>query len=360
MIRAFGVGDAHGAAGYPSGEAYKAGSSAPYARVQRAFLRQTVDLGGDKQKVEADLNQFAAEPTENRLVFTIGKFAVVDIFDTNKYATSPKNDFLNWTATNAGTFDYAGDAWGFTYGGAAEWYQGRFTVRAGIFDLSATPAGGALNATAYGLDPNLSQFQVVGEIEERHELWGQPGKLKLTGFLNRGRAGSFQDAVNIAAGTGIDPSLALALDRRFRNRPGVSLNLEQQVSETVGFFARAGYADGGVEPWDFTDVDRTALAGVSISGKQWGRPDDTVGFAMIVNGLANSHEAYFAAGGLGILVGDGGLPAYRLEKIVETYYNYALTPNIKLGLDYQVIMDPAYDGARGPVNLLAARLHWQF
>ena len=257
----FGVGDTHGAAGFPSGEAYKLGHAFPYTRVQRYFLRQTVNLGGEEQKVEADINQFAETVTANRLVFTVGKFAVADIFDTNKYANNPKNDFLNWALINAGTFDYAGDAWGFTYGAAAEWYQDRWTVRGGIFDLSATPAGGALNATSYGLDPNFSQFQVVGEIEERHEFLGQPGKLKVTGFLSRGRAGDFQDAVNAANWFGMDPSLALALDRKFRNRPGVSLNLEQQINESVGFFARAGYTDGGVEPWDFTDIDRTVQAG---------------------------------------------------------------------------------------------------
>ena len=308
----FGVGNTHGAAGFPSAEAYKLGYAFPYARVQRALLRQTLDLGGGKQKVEADINQFVAEPTENRLVFTVGKFGVVDVFDTNKYANSPRLDFLNWAMINAGTFDYAGDGWGFTYGGAAEWYQDRFTLRAGIFDLSAVPAGGALNGPAYGLDPNLSQFQAVGEIEERHELFGQPGKLKVTGFLSRGRMGNFQDAVNGASWLGLDPSLALALDRKFRNRPGVSVNLEQQINESVGFFARAGYTDGSVEPWDFTDIDRTVQAGVSISGKDWGRPNDTLGFAGVVNGLANSHEAYFAAGGLGILIGDGGLPAVSI------------------------------------------------
>ena len=356
----FGVSNTHGAAGFPSGESYKLGYAFPYTRVQRYFLRQTVNLGGEEQKVEADINQFAGTVTQNRLVFTVGKFAIVDIFDTNKYANNPKNDFLNWALINAGTFDYAGDAWGYTYGAAAEWYQGRWTVRGGIFDLSAVPAGGALNGTAYGLDPNLSQFQAVGEIEERHEFLGQPGKLKVTGFLSRGRMGNFQDAVNIANWTGLDPSLALALDRKFRNRPGVSVNLEQQVNESVGFFARAGYTDGSVEPWDFADIDRTVQAGVSISGKDWGRPDDTLGFAGIVNGLANSHEAYFAAGGLGILIGDGQLPSYGLEKILESYYNYALTPNIKFGLDYQLIIDPAYNATRGPANLFAARLHWQF
>jgi high affinity Mn2+ porin len=356
----FGVGDTHGAAGFPSGESYKLGHAFPYGRAQRYFVRQTINLGGATQKVDADLNQFAGTLTENHLVLTIGKFAVVDIFDTNKYATNPKNDFLNWSLINAGTFDYAGDGWGYTYGAAAEWYQGRFALRGGVFDLSGTPAGGALNGPGYGLDPNLSQYQLVGEIEERHDLWGQPGKLKVTGYLSRGRAGSYQDAVTVANATGLDPSLALALDRGFRSRPGVSVNLEQQVADDIGVFARAGYADGNVEPWDFADIDRTVQAGVSITGRQWGRPDDTVGVAGVVNGLSGPHRAYLAAGGVGLLIGDGQLPSYRLEKIAETYYNYALTPNTKLGLDYQLIANPGYNGARGPANFLAARLHWQF
>ena len=266
--------DSHGAAGFPSAEAYKLGDAYPYARVQRYFVRQTIDLGGETQKVDADINQFAGSQTANRLVLTVGKFAVVDIFDTNKYANNAKSDFLNWSVVNAGSFDYAGDGWGYSYGAAAEWYQGRWTLRGGIFDLSATPAGG-ISPTGADLDPTFDQFQLVGEIEERHELWGQPGKLKITGFLSRGRAGSFQDAIDLALATG-QPADINAV-RMYTSRPGVSLNLEQQVSENWGVFARAGWADGNVEPWDFTDIDRTVSAGVSINGKQWGRPDDTIG-----------------------------------------------------------------------------------
>ena len=44
--------------------------------------------------MDADINQFADSTTENRQVLTVGKFAVIDIFDTNKYANSPKTDFL--------------------------------------------------------------------------------------------------------------------------------------------------------------------------------------------------------------------------------------------------------------------------
>jgi len=360
----FGLANTHGAAGFPSGESYKLGFDDPYARVQRYFVRQTIDLGGDTQKVDADISQFAGSQTANRLVLWVGKFAVVDIFDTNKYANNPKTDFLNWTLINAGTFDYAGDAWGYSYAAAAEWYQGRFTFRGGIFDLSATPAGGGMNAPAYGLDEGFSQLQYVGEIEERHELWGQPGKLKVTAFLSHGRAGNFQDAVTAAATPGNpnfgDPSNALAADRSYRNRTGVSLNLEQQFSETVGVFARAGWADGDIEPWDFTDVDRTVQAGASIGGKPWGRSDDTIGIAGVLNGLAPAHIAYLSAGGTGILIGDGSLTNYGIEQIVEAYYSYAITSSTKVTFDYQFIAHPGYNADRGPANVFAGRFHAQF
>jgi high affinity Mn2+ porin len=352
-----GLMDSHGAAGFPSAEAYKLGDNYPYARVQRYFVRQTIDLGGETGKVDADINQFAGSQTANRLVLTVGKFAVVDIFDTNKYANNARSDFLNWSVVNAGSFDYAGDGWGYTYGAAAEWYQGRWTLRGGIFDLSATPAGG-ISPTGADLDPTFDQFQLVGEIEERHELWEQPGKLKITGFLSRGRAGSFQDAIDLALATG-QPADINAV-RMYSSRPGVSLNLEQQVSQNWGVFARAGWADGNVEPWDFTDIDRTVEAGVSINGKQWGRPDDTIGIAGVVNGISGVHQAFLNAGGLGILVGDGQLPNPGLEQIVEMYYSYALSATSRLTFDYQFIANPAYNADRGPVNVFAGRFHAAF
>jgi high affinity Mn2+ porin len=255
-------------------------------------------------------------------------------------------------------FDYAGDGWGYTYGAAAEWYQGRFTVRAGIFDLSATPAGG-ISPNGGVLDSTFSQLQVVGEIEERHELWGQPGKIKITGFLSHGKAGLFSDAIALAQATGAPADTALVRNN-VTDRTGVSLNMEQQITETLGVFARAGWADGNIEPWDFTDVDLTISGGVSINGKNWGRPDDTIGIAGIVNGITGVHQAYFNAGGLGILIGDGQLPNPGVEGIFEAYYSYALTASTKVSVDYQFISNPGYNTDRGPANVFAGRFHWQF
>lgn len=346
----FGLSKSVGAAGFPSGEAYKVGASYPYTRLHRAFLRQTIDLGGEVQKVDAGLNQFSGSQTSDRLVFTVGKFSVGDIFDTNKYAHDPRVDFMNWTIIDTGTFDYAADAWAYTVGAAAEWYQGPWTLRAGLFDLSIAP-----NATH--LDSQFGQFQWVGEIERRYAIWDQPGKIAISGFLTRGRMGSFQDAIQLAAVNGGPADIAAV--RRYQSRGGISMNLEQQLIPNVGLFVRAGVADGSKEPYEFTDVDRTVAAGLSISGKQWGRDNDTFGIAGVVNGISGVHQAFLNAGGLGILVGDGKLPNPGSEKIFETYYSFPVF-STKVTLDYQLIANPAYNRDRGPVSVLSFRVHSQY
>jgi high affinity Mn2+ porin len=350
LDQGFGLSGSVGVAGFPSGEAYKVGADYPYTRLHRAFLRQTINLGGEVGRFEPGLNQFSGSVTSDRLVFTIGKFGVVDIFDTNKYAHDPRGDFMNWSIVDTGTFDYAADAWGYSVGAAAEWYQGPWTFRGGVFDLSISP-----NQTA--LDSRFEQFQWVGEIERRYSIFDQPGKVAITGFLTRGRMGSFWDAIQLAALTGGPADIAAV--RTYQSRGGISMNLEQQLMTNVGLFVRAGWADGHKEPYEFTDIDRTVAAGLSISGRQWGRDDDTFGIAGVVNGISNIHQAFLNAGGLGILVGDGMLPHPGNEQILETYYNFPLFAS-RITLDYQLIVNPAYNRDRGPASVFGVRLHTQY
>ena len=346
----FGLGNTLGVAGFTSGEAYKIGFAYPYTRLQRAFIRQTIDLGGEALKVDAGINQFAGSQTANRLVITVGKFSVADIFDNNKYAHDPRNDFLNWAIIDTGTFDYAAEPWGYTLGAAAEWYQGNWTLRGGLFDLSILPNN-------LELDAHFQQFQWVGEIERRYELWGHPGKIAVTGFLNRGRMGTYEDAIALAQITGGPADIAAV--RQYRSRGGLSMNLEQEITSDLGAFVRAGVTNGDIEPYEFTDIDRTVAAGLALKGTQWGRPDDTFGLAGVVNGISREHEAFFNAGGLGILIGDGQLPHPGLEQIVESYYQFPVW-FWRVTLDYQFIANPAYNRDRGPVSVLGARLHAQF
>lgn len=348
----FGLSNSFGVAGYVSGEAYKLGETDPYYRMARAFFRQTIDLGGDTQKIDPDLNQLGGAQTANRLVLTVGKVSIVDIFDTNKYAHDPRNDFLNWAIVDAGTFDYAADAWGTTYGATAEWYQDWWAVRLGVFDLSNVP-----NSIHLAL-PLFQQTQFIAELEERHTLWDQPGKLKFLYWLTRGELGTYADALALAAATGTTPSTAAV--RNYRSKYGIVLNLEQQLTADLGLFARAGWSQGSVEEDDFTDINQTLSIGLSLTGTRWGRPDDTVGLAGVANQISHAGKLYLAAGGLGGIIGDGQLPEAGPEQIIETYYSFAAFSFAHISADYQFVNNPAYNRQRGPVSVFAIRLHAEF
>ncbi len=347
----FGLNDTLGVAGFPSGEAYKVGRDKPYLRLPRAFVRQTVNLGDASEAVEAAANQLGGSRSPDRWVFTAGKFSVTDVFDTNQYAHDPRGDFLNWSAIDAGTFDYAADAWGFTVGAAAERYQGDWTVRAGLFDLSNVP-------NSQHLDPGFHEFQMVAEFERRHELFGHSGRVLLTAYDSRGRMGLLDSAVGLAAATGEPANIAAV--RQYRSRLGASLGYEQALCADVGLFARLGKSAGNVETYEFADIDRTVEAGTSIKGSRWHRPDDTVGIAAIDNGSSGARERFLNAGGLGVTIGDGRLPHPGAEQIIETYYNFAARAWAHVSLDYQWVRNPAYNTDRGPVSIVAVRLHLEF
>ncbi|HKB95842.1 MAG TPA: carbohydrate porin [Rhizomicrobium sp.] len=351
MDQGFGLSNTLGVAAFPSAEAYKVGKSAPYGRLQRLFFRQTFDLGGDVQEMEGGPNQFGGTRTSDNLVLTGGKFSVTDIFDTNSYAHDARGDFFNWGIVDAGAFDYAADAWGYSYGVAAEYSFAAWTLRGGLFDLSRVP-----NTTE--LESDFSQFELVGELERRIALFGQGGKIKLLGFVNRGRMGAYKDAVALAAFTGMPADTSLV--RHYRSRPGAALNVEQGLSEDLGFFLRASLNDGSQETYEFTDMDQSISTGLSLKGAAWDRKDDTVGLAFETSAISRSARAYLATGGLGLLIGDGRLMHYADELVVESYYDVQICKGVDAALDYQIIANPAYNADRGPVSVLGVRLHGEF
>ena len=351
MDQGFGLSGTFGVAAFPSAEAYKVGAAEPYGRLHRLFFRQTFDLGGDEVPVEGQANQLAGSHTSDNLVITLGKFSVTDIFDNNSYAHDPKGDFLNWAIVDAGAYDYAADAWAYTYGGAAEWSFGNWTLRGGLFDMSRLP-----NSTE--LDTDFGQYELVSELERRISMFGHDGKIKLLGFVNNANMGSFTDALALARATGTTPDVARV--RRYRARPGGSLNVEQGLTDDLGFFLRASENDGSKESFEFTDINESLSAGLSLKGTSWQRKDDTVGLAFVVDGISKDFQAYLAAGGLGVLVGDGQLPHYSNEVVLETYYDVQLIKGVNAALDYQFIANPGYNPDRGPVSVLGFRLHGEF
>jgi high affinity Mn2+ porin len=349
----YGLNNTLGVADFPSGAAYKVGAQHPYFRLPRAFVRQVIAISGEhgaSTTLASGPNQLAESVSDDNVTVTLGKFSVVDIFDTNRYAHDPRADFLNWGVIDGGAFDYAADAWGYTDGGAIEWTQSWWTLRSGLFALSKVP-------NSKDIDGRFRQYSLVLESEARHRLGDHPGKLKLLAFSNRGNMGRYDQA--LAQGTASLTQADTATVRHFASRAGITVNAEQELSANAGGFARLSWNQGAYEAYEFTEVNKSAVLGLSFGGAAWGRPDDTIGTSLLISGLSAGARAYLGAGGLGILIGDGRLH-YGLEKVSETYYAARLGSHTTLSADVQWVANPGYNRDRGPVPVLGVRLHADF
>src|SRR4029077_17302388 len=299
--------------------------------------------------LESDQLQLAERVDISRLTFTVGRLSVGDQFDANAYAHSARTQFLNWVLNDNGAFDYAADSLGVIEGATVELNQKTWAVRYGIFDVPRVSNGFAKDGHF------LKAWQQMLEVERRYSIADHPGKVRLLGWLEDAHMGSYRETLD-------DPILMedITKTRRYRLQYGFGLNAEQEISKDLGAFLRVSWRDGEEEVWQFTDIDRSVSSGLQLTGTSWNRSSDTVGIAGIVDGISSAHRDFLAAGGLGPLIGDGKLPHYSVEGIVEIYYNAEVIKNVYLGVDYQFVANPGYNSDRGPVNIFSSRFHFQF
>ncbi len=315
------------------------------------FVRHTFGLGGEQENIEDGANQLAGKQDINRITVAAGKLSVIDFFDGNTYSHDPRRDFLNWNLYCCGSYDLTMDKVGYTWGAYAELNQKLWALRAGYFLL---PTSSNVNS----FDTHIPvRGQYLAELELRYWLWSQPGRFRVMGYLSRGNAGGYTEAVALPLASPNYPDIALT--RRVRNNPGVTVNLEQAITDQLGVFSRASVGGGQTEKLGWTDCDASFSLGAVLKGAAWGRPDDRIGLGGIVDALSPAARTYFAAGGLGILIGDGQLN-YRQEKILEAFYAYSVNSYVTVSLDYQFITNPAYNADRGPVSIFAGRVHAEF
>ena len=354
LLQGFGLHATTGAAGFPNGEAQKSNFPYPHYNTSRLFLRQTMGLGGEQETVESSYGQMASKRDISRVTVQVGKFAVHDVFDNNTYAMDPRADFMNWSIWAAGAFDYPADRIGLGYGAVAELNQKDWALRVGYFLPANEPNGNEFDTHLF------TRGGYVAELETRYSLFSRPGKFRVGIWADTYFSGSYSEAIDLTLiNPGLDPTDAIVQTRRARTKYGYYLNFEQSVTNEVGVFGRWSWNDGKNEIQAFTDIDFSFSFGTSINGKGWGRPDDRIGLAGAINGLSIDHRNYLAAGGLGILIGDGQLN-YRPESIIETFYAMNVINGVTLTFDYQFIMNLAHNADRGPISIFTARLHGEF
>jgi high affinity Mn2+ porin len=351
LAQGFGVNGTVGLDAFPNGEAQKAGAEYPRIRPQRYYLKQTFGLGGGQEDVADGPNQLSGKRDIDRITLIVGRFAVGDFFDGNAYAKDPRADFMNWAMWSSAAYDFPADLPGYTRGAVVELNRKDWAVRAGYFQVPSAPNSDVLTVKPGG---------AVVEFEERHTIFDQPGKLRLGAFANSGHTGNYREALAIvAADPELDINTVMTSIQHANLKYGFYANLEQQIAKDVGLFARASWNDGQNQILSFTDIDRSLSGGLSIKGSYWGRPNDTIGIGGAINGLSAANRDFLAAGGLGLLIGDGQIN-YRTERLLETYYAYSLSKNVTLTADYQLITNPAYNADRGPVSIFSGRLHGEF
>jgi hypothetical protein len=355
-----GLSSAVGVAGALNGETYRIGDPSPEVSVARLYLQQSFSLGSntDDVNIEDDVNQVNEKVPASRITITAGKFAISDFYDKNAYSHDPRSQFLNWSLMSNGAWDYPANTKGYTPGVVVELTKPTWAVR--------------LSSVAVPTMANQEQMEYVFgkahsetiEFEKKININKRPGTILLLGSHTASRAPSYAEGI-AALKTG-DTTLLKVISGNAESKvyggekTGMCLNVEQEITDNLGAFARAGWNDGKYASWAFTEIDQTISAGLSWKGTQWKRKDDVIGVAGVVNGISPEHRAFLKAGGYGFIIGDGNLN-YGHEAIVETYYSAKVSQTFWLTFDYQFVKNPGYNKDRGgPVHVFAIRGHIGF
>lgn len=352
-------------------ELQKQGSEIPSLYRSRTFLRQTINLGGDRVEKTSDPMQLASVVGSRRVVLTAGTFTALDVFDRNNVTWDPRQTFLNMAFMTHSSWDFAADARGYSFGGSAELYWDDWAVRVGRM---APP----LNPNVLPLNLNLLQFYAdTLEIEHDHVLFGQAGAIRLLGYRNSIDAGRFADAIaaleadpskNAAScpasvysyGSGNFTAPDLCWVRKPDVKVGIGVNAEQYITPDIGLFLRAMYSDGQTEVDAYDPADRDLSFGAVAKGPAWKRPFDVAGVGFAAAWISAIHAQYLAMGGVDGFVGDGHLYHVGAESVVDLFYSFNLLKAIWLTADYQHLWNPGFNADRGPVEILSGRVHAEF
>jgi high affinity Mn2+ porin len=341
-----------GVAGFPNGETFRIGDPQPTVYIARIYFQQYIDLDKDHfEELDDDANQVRQRVSTSRLSLNFGKFGLSDFFDDNSVSHDPRSDFMNWALMNNGAYDYAANTRGYTYAFVAEYIKPGWTLRFGTALEPSHSNGDTLDFNYFRTNSeNL-------EWEKTYSLASKKGVLRFLVYYNTSKAPNYNQVVAEKL-NGTDTSMDVIYGTRYGGKKiGLGLNAEQEISPFTKGFMRLGWNDGQTATWAFAEIDNTGSAGLRFMGEKWNRPDDNIGLALLSNGISDAHRNFLNAGGYGFMIGDGKLPHYTRENILEVFYQILIRKNLWGTLDYQFIGHPAYNRDRGPVNVFAARVH---
>ncbi|MFI4869262.1 MAG: carbohydrate porin [Steroidobacterales bacterium] len=356
-----GVSNATGLGGVTNGDVVREGASGLRKQfyIARSYARFMLPLGDSLTAVDRGQDQIPGPEAATRLELKIGRMALPDDFDQNRYANSPRTAFMNWSLWADTAWDYAANTRGYTDGFVIGYISPDWSLKYGAYLMP-------VRANNQTLESSFSRAHGQN-LELTLSPWRSGTIVRLLAWLNTARMGDYREALAIAAAAGTLPNIA-ADDREGRHKHGFGLNAEQPLSDNgdTGLFLRWGWNDGKTETFAFTEVDAVESFGAQLAGSHWGHSDDRLAMALVSESLSGPHRDYLAAGGSGFLLDDGRLN-YGHEQLLEAYYRIQYTwpqqpgpVRWQLSPDFQYVLNPGYNRDRGPVRFWALRLHLEY
>jgi high affinity Mn2+ porin len=382
-----GFSGASGIAGFTNGEIYRVGDPTPSVYIGRIYLAQYFPLKGSKNTFLDDgQNQVKDSVPDKCFKIIAGKYCLADFFDNNAYSHDPRTQFINWSTMSNGAWDYPANTRGYTWSALVGYQNKRFSAQACAaleptyangpdLDWNVDKTIGLTGEISYTINRKRSRKIDTSKVKIEHALnvrscWPVeyyldekfPMNFHLLFYNNITRAGNYEQTIaNYKAGLADTLNVNSPSAYNGNKKYGFGLSFDMALSNHVGVFARIGWNDGHTATWAYTEIDETALLGISFSNIFPKKYNNTLGVCAVINGISQEHQDFLNAGGYGFIIGDGKLPDYGPEIIGEIYYNFQLTHNLALAVDYQYVQNPAYNLDRGPVPaIISGRVHITF
>jgi high affinity Mn2+ porin len=224
----------------------------------------------------------------DKVTFTIGKLDLTNYFDSNEVANDETTQFLSPGFVNSIAIEVPDNS-------AAV----RLTVSpVELLDIS-------LGAQSDGWEDIDEKNFFIGEVDIKPEFAGLQGNYRVYAWTNRGYHTELKDE---------------AKDKE--KGSGYGISLDQQVTDFLTLFGRAGYQDKKLY-----EVDIAWSGGLALSGSLWGRDDDVFGIAYGQARLSGDYKD--------VLEADGANPAD--EGHFEAYYSLEVNEHLSVSPDVQVI-----------------------
>ena len=262
------------------------------------------DAGDSNARLEITEAWYEHRFLEDTLALTVGKLDLTSYFDGNAVANDEKSQFLAGGFVNSIAVEFPANS-----------AAARLTLSPNeLLDLSLAWQSGDGDWEDLG-----DNGFYMAEIAVKPAIGDLKGNYRLYGWTNQTDHEKILDPTdNTNAGW------------------GAGVSLDQQLSEALTFFARAGYQDE-----DIYNFDKAWSAGFALAGSLWGREQDEIGLAYGMALLSDDYETT--------------LTNPEDEDHLELYYRYTVNDHLAITPNIQVMNNAEGDGDYGTVWLGALR-----